>query len=383
MNPLTDPLTVIRCSSLDRILDCAGSLDEPAAPYKPNNPEANEGRAGHAALAVFAAGTEPDLDQVAADFGVDRDVLEKVVSQARRAFSEVEHWFAKRLPEEYLEADLAPGIVLRGKTDLAGVEYVDGEGSAIERLSFLDWKLGWKPTEHPNQVRGYAFLGRKRWGMPASGYILGVEIWARLGEYRLHKITNEDLDRLREQLLEQVRQRGRQWGPSREACLYCPAQLNCQARAEWLRSGVTAMEPIGGNLPITRELVGKLYDQRRALGAALQRYDQVLEAMLDEGPVPLPGGGELVWEEKQLDQIRPSKAMPILREELRLTAAEADLVLGVTKTGLEKVMKGRSEKGKAAAAMRDAMARLHEAGAVEKRTQRTKTVRDAQEKSNG
>lgn len=377
-------MLIVRCSSLDRVLDCSGSLEESDVPYTPNNPEANEGQAAHEALLALSHGLIPDIGRIADEYGVDADELERIVASGHQAFLQVRQWFDGGTfeGEEPAEAELAPGIVLRGSKDLASILYSAANDSeekplhlvrpVLERISVLDWKTGWQPSVHPNQLRGYAYLERAKHGMPACGYILGVEVWARAGTYRIYKFDDANLDRLREEILEQVALRGRQFGPSYDACNYCQLQLACAARAEWVRSGVTALVHVGRNQPVTRELAGELYERAKELRKALARYDDVLAAFLQEGPVPLPDGRQLELQVEEQDKIRPSKAMRVLREELRLTPEEADLALSITKAGLDRVVKGRVEKGDGATAMRELMKRLAEVGAVEKTTVRKK-----------
>lgn len=366
---------IVRCSSLDRILACAGSLEETATPYSPNNPEAREGTAAHEVLACIPHGVEPDFDQTATRHGVDADGLQQVYRRARVAWAEVERWFGpeREADSERLSAEIGEGVELRGTPDLLAVER-ELAAVAPGSVGVLDWKTGWSPQVHPHQLRGYAFLARARYGMPASGYILGVEVWARVGEYRIHKFSAESLDGLAVDVLEQARRRGRQYGPSYDACAYCPLQTSCVARAEWVRSGVTALVPIAENRPITRGLVGELYERRRQLGKALAQYDEVLRAMLAEGPVSLPDGRKLELTDKEQDHLVPSKALPFLRGELQLAPHEIDQVLRMSKGGLEDVLKSRVVKGEGARAMRAAMERLRELEAVEKITSQTVKV---------
>jgi hypothetical protein len=207
--------------------------------------------------------------------------------------------------------------------------------------------------------------------MPDRGYILGAEVWVRIGEVRIHKFRNEDLDRLQEELIGQVAEPN-QYGPSYDACRYCPRQMNCAAKEEWTRAGITALECVNDSIQTadndiaTTAVIAGLYDKSRMVARALRHYDDVLKSLLAEGPLVTSDGRTITIEPQEQDYIKPSKAMRILREELKLTADEANIALGITKSGLQKVLKGRAPKGKAASYMRKAMARLCEVGAVEK-----------------
>jgi hypothetical protein len=297
------------------------------------------------------------IDQAADIYGVDPDVLVGMARRAKEAWEWLSKWYPKAECECHMAADLSDEVTLRGTSDLVSVA-----GHAV-----LDWKFGWSPSEHPNQIRSYAYLLRDMHGMPDRGYILGAEVWVRIGEVRIHKFRDEDLDRLRDELLAQVADPNR-YGPSYDACRYCPRQMNCRAKDEWTRSGITALEAIDDESSITPTVIADLYDRSRVIGRALRHYDKVLKSMIASGPVVTSDGREITIDQQEQDYIRPSKAMRILREELKLTKDEVNIALKITKSGLQEVLKGRAPKGKAAAYMRETLERLCEVGAVEKVT---------------
>jgi hypothetical protein len=352
----------VRCSSLDRVMACAGAFADPAVPYNPNNPEAREGTAGHKALAAIVVGQVPDLDAIATDHDVDRDELERLVGIGRKAWEQLRQHFPEALAEQPVAVAIGNAIHLTGTTDVIS--------RTVDTLAILDWKLGYAPSEHTHQLLGYGRAAVSNGPMPESGHVLCVEAWVRVGEIRVRRYDADALADFERRLLAQVKQSGKQFGPGLDACRYCPRQNECPARAEWIRGSVTALEPLSGEAAITRDVVGAIYERAKALGRALDRYDEVLKAMLAEGPVPLPDGRRLVLEDRQQDKLSVAAAMPYLRETLQLTPEEADEVLSMTKTGLERVLKGRVPKGKGAAAMREAMRALVDAGAVEKITKR-------------
>lgn len=361
---------VIRCSSLDRVLACAGSLEETAAPFAPLNPEATEGKAAHEAMAAIVVGLVPDIDAIAARYGVDANDLAALVRKGIRVWEEVQQWFSgvHNADSKQFEAALSPEVMLRGTPDLLSAAEV--------MVSVLDHKFGWEPSEHPAQLRGYAYLAREAYGMPASGYITGIESWARPGVYRVHKFTDADLDRLRAEVLEQTRHVAKQFGPSRDACLYCPRQNDCSARADWLRSAIAPLVQIGSNLPITPEMLAGAFERAREFRRFLDQYDAALGQALDlrGGTIKLTDGRELRWEEDEQDEITPSLALDYLRDELKLTPAEIDRVLGVTKGGLKDVLKKRAPYRQGAAMFRAAMARLSGLGAVATVIKRKKKI---------
>ena len=345
----------IRCSSLDRVMACSGSLLPIDAPYAPQTASAAEGTAAHQALAVVVAGADPDLDAIATNHHVDRDDLAALVARGREAWAMVSRHFADPVPERLMATDLTPAVTIRGTADVVSID--DGD------IAVLDWKCGWKPSENPCQLQGYAFLAASLSGKIKS--ITAIEAWLRAGTMRVHKWAEEDTCSFAERVLAQVKCAGKQWGPSHEACRYCPRQNACQARDEWSRSAVSALAPLAAETPVTRELIGELYGQSKQLAAALRRYNSALIEHLLDGPIPLPGSGQLVLHEQEQDSILPAAAMPVLRDEMRLSPMEANAVLRISKSGLRNVVKARARKGQAASAMREIMSRLRKAGAIE------------------
>ena len=360
-------MLIVRCSSLDRAISCASSMAPTDSPYNPNSVEAREGTAAHEVRAGGEVGT------IAEKYDLDVETLEGLDRQATKIWDEIKRWFPDARHEVRGKAELAADIQLTGTSDTVS--------ATPDAIAINDWKFGWQPSEHSWQIRGYAYLARALRGMPESGYILAIESWVRIGEIRMRKFSAADLDLLRDELISQTRQIGKQWGPSRDACRYCPHQLHCTAHDEWARSAVTALAPANGETALTPALVGQLYERRQMLGKALDRYEEVLRAMLDQGPVPLGDGREIRWHESEQDKLVVSRAMSYLRETLELTPAEADECLSLTKSGLERVLKGRAPKGKGAAMMRDSMKRLIELEAVEKKTKRTPKVVDAKKET--
>lgn len=372
---MSEPMT-IRCSSTDRVMACASSLTPTATPYTPNHDEAREGTAVHEALAVVVAGAEPDMDAISDKHRVERDNLVGLINWGRQAWDKIQKYFPHPEPEKLMSAELGDGVVLRGTADVVSVVAPSSPAVAV-----LDWKSGWKPSEHPYQLMSYATLAAAQRG-PFDGNVVGVEVWLRPGTLKVYRWSAEQLAAYRDSLLAQVRRIGQQWGPSPQACQYCPLQLACQARREYVRSAITSLTPVADErYPVSRELIGQLWDKRTELRKALNQFDQIAGEMLAQGPIRLDTGRqlELVASERQL--ITPSKAFRYLRETLQLNPQEADQVLSVSKTQLARVIQARSARGKGAAAIRQAMADLTEADALETYIHLEKRVTRVEERS--
>lgn len=365
-------MTTIRCSSLDAGMICSSRFAEAKNPYNPETDEAREGTAGHAALAKWVGGEEVALGAIAADHRVSRDELAMIFNRGVTAWEDLRQWFPEARSEVQMQAELDGDVMLTGTTDVL---------SELEAIAVLDWKAGWRPSDHPHQLRGYAYLAaRKAEGLGRTvDEVLAVEVHLRVGEFEIHRWGRGDLETWALELVNQTRRIGAQWGPGPVSCQYCPHQLSCQAREDYIHGAAAALKPVagpGGSLTPT-EIAG-LWDKSRELKRALSRYESVVKELLREGPIQISDDRELRLIETTRDKIIPSRAMPLLREELALTPAEADQVLRVSKSKLRDVVKARCEKGRGAAAIRATLAALDDARAIEKTThQETRAVRRA------
>lgn len=347
--------TVIRCSSTDRALSCNPSLVPAEAAYNPSSPEANEGTAAHAAMAEIAMGRTPDLEAIAMEHGVDRDDLASIVGRAAYVWTDQMYaWFPEPDTEIQAEVELAPGLILRGTRDV---------GSVMAR-AVNDWKFGWAPSSHTTQVKSYSYLMRAKHGMPESGVILGIEYWVRPGELKVHRFDDAALDRLRDDLIEaHARRDDGQYGPSIGACQYCPRQNECAAKADWERSGVSALTTVEPGELVTREMVGDIYDRVAGLKKACARFDKLVKGMLLEGDIHLPDGRRVTNVTSEQTKIQPSKALAVLAA-LDFDAAQLDQAVKVTKSGLGKALKIYADDGQGAELVRQTMRALDDAGAV-------------------
>jgi len=358
---------MLRCSKLDTFLACASSAAPTDVPHNPQSEAATEGRTSHEALRNVPACTEPDFEDIAARSGVDADELRRIVAQGKRIWGEVRQWFPN--PETEVRFD---GEHLCGTSDLVSVVHDDFAAETTD-LSILDWKSGWSQREHPSQLTGYAECARRRHGMPTSGFILGVEAWVRHGSYRIHRFTAEILDGFVARLAEQSKLIGRQYGPG-DHCLFCAHVHHCVAREEYVRSTCNALALIPAQ-GITRDRIGALYERSKALNAALRQYDKLLDAELDNGPLALPDGRQIVRREQEVTEIDALKAWPVLLTGVHpLTGDQLSDVVSVSKTAVEAAVKSQAVKGKGASYVRETLAELREAGALGTRVRHVKAI---------
>jgi hypothetical protein len=344
------PARVIRCSSLPRILECHASAVPPRVHLDTSSPMAAVGTAAHVNLAQLARGDEvtpPDDDEVA-----------MLVALGRNMWGEVSAWYPADATEVLAEREILPGVVLHGTADV-----VSREG-----VSVADWKTGQNKVDHRAQLLGYAWLQFHCTDL-SDRTILAQELWVRLGDVTTYRFSRSDLDELPVRLADALAHPYR-YSPGMDTCRYCPRYDECPARAEALRGACTAMEPLRDGLPATRETLGALWDRSKMLRSALYRYEGMVEAELERGPLPLGGGKSLVLYDQEEDLIIPSAALSVLG----LTAAEQDEAISLTKIGIDRVVKARAEKGKGAAAMRSMMGALREADAIATKIKRIKKV---------
>lgn len=358
-------MITIRCSALDTVLKCNGSLDGTDVPYDPINDEATEGQAAHRAAESIPRGEEPEWEAIRQEFDCDLDEVQKLYRKAKWMWdNEISQWCSGEvLTEQRMVEEIGEGIQLAGTSDLLSLSYDEAE---LDKLVVVDWKFGHQPPEHPHQLRGYARLATGQRGMPKRGYVNAIEVWVRLGEIISKKFIAADLTRLDEEIIRQVTGQ-KQYGPSHYSCRFCRHQNHCQARAEWMQSSVVALMPVGENRPVTPEFLGQYYDVAKQLRKALDNYDALTKEIIErDGAIPLPDGRRLILEERISEKIRASKALSFLRDNLDLSGDEIDEVLTIAKTGLERVNRARGAAGrKGAALQRQTMEGLRASGAID------------------
>ena len=356
----------VRGSRADMAIACAGSLVPTDAPYEPQSDDATDGRAKHEALAYVAHGEEPPADEIAERYQVDADEIAKAVRYGKLAWSELAKWFPEAATEVKLE-----GEVTRGTCDVLSC--------GPDWLAFLDWKTGWSGDPHQYQLMAYADAGRCAYGMPTSGYVTAVEVWIRLREYNTRNFTEAELDGFRARMSDQIRS-AQSKHPQYAAgphCKFCPHQHHCAPRDEYLRSAVSMLAPTHEQpMALTREVIGQLYERRRAIERAVTAYDKLLDEELRQGPVPLGDGRELRLKEVEQDKLDGAMTARLLAGEFGFSELELSGVLSASKGSIERAVKARVPKGKAAEEMRRVIRRLRDAGAINKAVQHRKEIID-------
>lgn len=367
-------MLIIRASSTDRALDCAGSLLPVENAFNPHSDEARSGDALHEIMAEHTTRGGADVDRYAQEFDVDLDDLAFLYDRGRKALAALARHLPSPRVEHAMSMILADGVELRGKSDVVSV--TEAEEGGLLALAVIDWKSGRVKRQHAGQLRSYGLLWRHQFAdtMPRSGFVLGAEAWLRFGELEIRHMTADDLDRHRLALLDQIKASQRtmvQYGPG-SACHFCPRKQVCGAHAEWVQGSISALTPVGQNHPVTRETIGALYYRAKALRVALSQYDDVLADMLSEGPVPLGDGKQVRISIEERDRITAA-ALPVLREQ-GFTEAEIALCTRVAKTELLNIVGEKSPRGLGKRNKDKVMSALKTAGAVDREPRREKLV---------
>lgn len=342
-----------RISSLPRLLACPSSGLPTEREYDPQSEVADGGTAGHLALAHLATGQAPDIAAIAAKFdGVGQDDIEFMYQNGCRAWDEVGKFFSSPRAEERLESEV---MQIKGTADMF---HNDGSTMAV-----LDWKSNRQKAIVMDQVRGYATAAVDMYGMPDSGYVTIIVVWIRLGEYELYNLDADDILTFRQRLRYANQKVGKSYAPG-DSCLYCPRQLECEARRDMMRSAVWALAPHGKNqAPVSREKLARLYPYAKMVKHALDAYNAALRVGLAEGPLSDGAGNELSLEEETRDKIDARKAWPIL-EGHGFDADDLAGCISISKTAVLRVTGDKAtagRKGKAKAAITE---QLREAGAI-------------------
>jgi hypothetical protein len=361
-------MTTTRCSFLDTVMACSGSLVPVDNPFNPQNPEATEGTAGHEALARMVEDKDPEVDAIASKYHVDRGAIAMILPRGREAWSQVKQWFPDPVTEYPMAADLEPDVTVTGTGDVLSMQ--------PGVVAVLDWKAGWQPSDHPHQLRGYAALGIET--ARGRGYdvkeVLAVEVHVRVGTMEIHRWSSDDMEDWIRSLLKQVARAGTQWGPGPVACQYCPRQLVCDSLREYTHNGIAALIAADKG-KMTPEKLASLWDYSRVVKRAVGRYEGLMHAALEgEGPIPLDEFRELSLVDTEKDKIIPAMVMRYLREDLELSAMEINACARISKTALCDVVKARVPRGKGAGAIREMLAKLKRTGAIEKVVSQQKRV---------
>lgn len=345
-----------RPSAMPRVWDCPSSMEPAAHPLNVPTDEAALGTAAHKGLAVHVVGLDPDLAAIAAEHAVEVDDLESLYRYGTKAWLELERYF----PEPVAECQLDPTDITTGGQ--ADVLHSDGRTLVIN-----DWKSGRVRRNARWQMGAYAYGARAELGMPSSGVITTTVVWLRFGEFEVLEWDDAALDQFRARYIELEGLVGKQYAPG-EHCSFCPRQAECGARSAFVRSSANSIASLESTA-VTAEQLAALYPQAQLLERALKSYRAAVRSeVMRLGGLPLPDGRTLQLAERQLTEVDPKAAWPVLIE-WGLTEDELARCTSIGKGKLEDLVGEKAPpkmKGKHKAQLFE---RLREAGALTTTTQ--------------
>lgn len=345
----------VRPSSMPRYADCPSSALPAVAPVNVATEESDLGQAAHEALAQHVLGVAPDLGVIARAHGVELGDLEPLYRYGTQAWRELAKHFPRPQVElQLLETDITTG----GRTDLLSV--------SLEAMAVGDWKSGRLRRNQRHQMGSYAYGVREQFGMPSSGVIITAVVWLRFGEVEVLEWTSDALDAWAAEVRSLEQYVGSRFAPG-EHCGFCPRQLECEARAAWLRSVGSALVAGDGSLAVaTPEQLAALYPKAQAFEALLKSYRAALRLAIEENggkPIPMGDGRAIGLIDQPRDTIDARLAWPVL-EAHGLTEEDLAACTTIGKGALEDVVGAkapRGQKGKAKAALID---ELRQVGAI-------------------
>jgi len=317
----------ISCSKLPRFFDCASSVIPAVNPYEPPRMVADTGHATHEAMAEVVEGKDPDLDSIAEKYNCDRTELAVLVAYGRRAWRELSQYFPNPRVEIPIESEL-----VRGTSD---VLQHDGGTCVV-----LDWKSGRVRRNSLNQVVGYGHAAAETFGAVRSGKITTIVVWLQFGEYETRNLDRDYLDQWSKVYSAQRKAIGRQYGPG-DACTYCPRQMECDARASFIRTACTSLATIENPGELTATDVGALWEQSRMVKKALEYFESAARALAANGGIDLPNGQRLVLQNRKRYEIDPMAGWSVMQSH-GFTDAEIARVITVKKAAIEETAKEKA-----------------------------------------
>lgn len=357
----------IRASEAPIVLECGLAATPPEVEIDTAGPDAALGSAVHDSIdGWWSSGRigEPEPQPHANQHGVDPHAVAEIAGKAPAALAEIR----EDLSQAESEVPITGGLV-RGRMDLASVWR---EADLLQALSVLDWKTGRDPTagSKPAQRLAYASALHHLYGMPATGYVYAAEVWLAADVILESRFDEAAILGFRARIAERLARPRANPGTH---CRYCRRRHECTERDEYIRSCARALaEPTSGLM--TAEEIAALWDQSRALRAALEAYDKAVDLVIDEhGGLDLPDGRRVEHMTVSRDRIDARKAWPTL-ERLGLNADAINASLTVSKTELMKQVSKLAPRGKKQDAKADAMTALDLAGAITRTTSRRKKV---------
>jgi hypothetical protein len=367
----------LHCSDLPRVCRCPASLTPPSLTIRGSNPAAAIGSAVHEALADVPNGKRPDLLAISEKYGVEKDAVIPLFYAGVRLLEELSPNLDVIGTEVRLETELLfEGETVRvlGTADLLAT-VKDDPGI----LLVADYKSGVEKN-FTEQLQGYAVLAHRKYA-DIERFKLAV-LMLRSGETIIVDMDPaEALADLKTKLARSLASPNT-YSPSFDNCSFCPRAIECPGRTALVRQSVldltTAQETMDAAPPA---VLAGLYDKAKLLEKVLEHFQATLRnAVMQAGELSVGDGRVLYFKDRNQSPIDAAKAWPVLIQQFGSVEKFAD-ALTIGKGELCDTIRRMVPKGKGAGAIREFMAALDAAGAVEHKTSKVLTIR--REGSNG
>lgn len=347
----TTELLYLRCSALPRALLCPGSVRQPEVRVDVVSDPGLLGTAVHRWLARVVNGEQLDLDDIT---DTDTRVL---VALGIRVWGQVWQSFPEPRSEVYRERAFASrGFALTGSCDI--------DGLAGSEVRIGDWKSSRLDGDYLAQLRGYMLLAVLE---SDAATATGTVLWLRDQAAENYTETRESLLAFADAIRDRVVHWDGVFTPGNH-CAFCPRAHECEARIAHERAIVAIFTD---ERAMMRKSIAELSSQqqlelyaRASLVARLSAAakDALYTLVRDSGPI-VANGRRLDLVPQHRSVIKPLEAWPILES---LGAGDSDLagMITVHKARLHEWLRAKAGRGKGAAAIRDAMAKLKSANAL-------------------
>lgn len=348
MTPAAGQLpSVIRASSVPLAMLCPGSIRVPKLAVKERVAEADLGTAAHEMLRPLAEGGGVDWDSlpaVAITYGVDENDLRVLVVLGVQLWQRIKDQFPSAVTEVELEAEIAPGIRLKGHIDILS--------SVLRSAAIGDWKTGRLDGDHRHQLMAYAVLVLLDDRNIEETHLR--ILWVREREVEPYRFTRAHVQPWLERLQKHVLDWDGVLRPGAH-CYHCPRALECEAANALARRDAAAIL----NVPEHVDFDALTADEQIALFQAHKAVGAMCERLKDDQKARIEAHGDVVGTEQRLTlldrgrrTVDMSKVIPILREHFSFNPEEELRALSGGLSEIETMVAAKAGRGKGAAAVR-------------------------------
>ncbi len=360
-------LIQLRCSGLPLNFKCPGSARPPALKIRTMSDPAALGIAAHTALqgVVTNGGPSPEeLTELAIKEGVDTEDLRILLACGAKLWREVRESFPGAETEVEIVADFGD-FVLSGHPDLHSYR------AGVVRAG--DWKTGRVDSDYSAQLKGYAVLLRRE--LEKAGIEVteatGTVLWVRDCEAENYTLDSAAFD----QFVASIREQIVNWDGTHHPgthCTFCPRWHECEARVAHDRGAVETFSSKQIRAIDIDELTHlsdgqklELYHQAKLVAELAETVKGVVKRYIQtHGPI-VADGQRLAVVPEERSKVVAEKAWDVL-EESGFTHAEFVQCVNIGVTAMKSVTAKKAGRGHGAGAIRELMAKLETAGAVEK-----------------